>query len=105
MCGEIIFGNGTKLDFVEKDVWNPVFLGLAASNIIFMAVVLFLCRKLHKSHYKGASEGLTVQLNQAEDTDVLNYAALSFAQSSSSRRSKTKNSSDQPVYAQVKTHQ
>ncbi|XP_036452913.1 uncharacterized protein LOC118826133 [Colossoma macropomum] len=102
MCGEIIFGNGTKLDFVEKGVLDPAILGLAASNIIFMAVVLFLCRKLHNSHYKGVAEGHIVQ---AEDTDVLNYAALSFAQSSSSRRSRTKNSSDQPVYAQVKTHQ
>ncbi|KAL6490454.1 hypothetical protein MHYP_G00007990 [Metynnis hypsauchen] len=70
-----------------------------------MAVVLFLCKKLHNSHHKDAAEDYRVQINQAEDTDVLNYAALSFAQSSSSRRSRTKNSSDQPVYAQVKTHQ
>uniref|UniRef100_A0AAR2JFT6 Ig-like domain-containing protein n=1 Tax=Pygocentrus nattereri TaxID=42514 RepID=A0AAR2JFT6_PYGNA len=103
MCGEIIFGNGTKLDFEEKDVLDPTLLVLAASNIMSIAVVLFLCRKLHKHHHKGAAEGRTI--NQAEDTDVLNYAALSFAQSSSSRRSRTKNSSDQPVYAQVKTHQ
>ncbi|XP_036452917.1 uncharacterized protein LOC118826137 [Colossoma macropomum] len=79
MCGEIIFGNGTKLDFAEKEVLDPTIVVLAVSNIISMAV--------------------------AENTDILNYAALSFAQSSSSRRSRTKNSSDQPVYAQVKTHQ
>ncbi|KAL6490461.1 hypothetical protein MHYP_G00008060 [Metynnis hypsauchen] len=103
MCGEIIFGNGTKLDFVENSVLDPTIIGLAASNIISMAVILFLCRKLHNTHCKAAAEGHT--LNQAEDSDVLNYAALSFAQSSSSRRSRTKNSSDQPVYAQVKTHQ
>ncbi|XP_037399725.1 uncharacterized protein LOC119264816 [Pygocentrus nattereri] len=103
LCGEIIFGNGTKLDFAEKGVLDPTLLVLAASNIMSIAVVLFLCRKLHKHHHKGAAEGRTI--NQAEDTDALNYAALSFAQSSSSRRSRTKNSSDQPVYAQVKTHQ
>ncbi|KAL7876171.1 hypothetical protein AOLI_G00111340 [Acnodon oligacanthus] len=100
MCGEIIFGNGTKIDFVENGVMDPALIGLAASNIISMVVVLFLCRKLYSSHHKNAAEGHTVQANQAEDTDVLNYAALSFAQSSSSRRSRTKNSSDQPVYAQ-----
>uniref|UniRef100_A0A3B4E5C0 Ig-like domain-containing protein n=1 Tax=Pygocentrus nattereri TaxID=42514 RepID=A0A3B4E5C0_PYGNA len=100
MCGQIIFGSGTKLDFVEKGALDPTVLGLAASNIIIMAVVLFLCRKLHNSHKKDAAEDYRVQINQAEDTDVLNYAALSFAQSSSSRRSRTKNSSDQPVYAQ-----
>ncbi|KAL6490458.1 hypothetical protein MHYP_G00008030 [Metynnis hypsauchen] len=104
MCGQIIFGNGTKLDFVGNRVLDPAILGLVTSNIIFIFVVLFLCRKLHNS-YKGAAEGHTGRVNKAEDTDVLNYAALSFAQSSSSRRSRTKNSSDQPVYAQVKTHQ
>uniref|UniRef100_A0A3B4C332 Ig-like domain-containing protein n=1 Tax=Pygocentrus nattereri TaxID=42514 RepID=A0A3B4C332_PYGNA len=73
MCGEIIFGNGTKLDFVGKSkVYD--------ANIIFFP--LLLCK-----------------------TGVLNYAALSFAQSSSSRRSRIMSSSDQPVYAQVKTHQ
>ncbi|KAL6490459.1 hypothetical protein MHYP_G00008040 [Metynnis hypsauchen] len=79
MCGEIIFGNGTKLEF--------------AGN--YTAVII----------KADATERDRVQVNQAEDTDVLNYAALSFAQSSSSRRSRAKNSSDQPVYAQVKTHQ
>ncbi|XP_036452910.1 uncharacterized protein LOC118826130 [Colossoma macropomum] len=102
MCGEIIFGNGTKLDFIEKGVLDPTVIVLAASNIISIAVVLYLCRKLHNTHHKAAAEGHTFR---AEDTDVLNYAALSFAQSSSSRRSRTKNSSDQPVYAQVNTHQ
>ncbi|KAI4880488.1 hypothetical protein NFI96_032162, partial [Prochilodus magdalenae] len=67
MCGEIIFGSGTKLDFVD------------------------------------AAEGQAV--NQAEAADALNYAALSFAQSSSSRKSRTKNSSDQPVYSQVNIRQ
>ncbi|KAI4880934.1 hypothetical protein NFI96_028228, partial [Prochilodus magdalenae] len=94
MCGEIIFGNGTKLDVVGKRILDPAILGLAASNIIFIIVVLLLCRKLHYSHHKGG----------AEDADVLNYAALSFAQSSSSRRSRTKNSSDQPVYSQIHIH-
>ncbi|KAL7876169.1 hypothetical protein AOLI_G00111320 [Acnodon oligacanthus] len=99
MCGEIIFGSGTKLDFAGNRILDPAILGLVTSNIIFMVVVLFLCTKLHNS-YKGAADGHIVRVNQAEDTDVLNYAALSFAQSSSSRRSRTKNSSDQPVYAQ-----
>ncbi|KAI4886361.1 hypothetical protein NFI96_028189, partial [Prochilodus magdalenae] len=53
MCGEIILGNGTKLDFVGKRVLDPAILGLAVSNIIFVIVVLLLCRKLHYSHHKG----------------------------------------------------
>ncbi|KAI4874797.1 hypothetical protein NFI96_009178, partial [Prochilodus magdalenae] len=53
MCGEIIFGSGTKLDFVAKAVLDPTILGLAASNIISLAVVLFVCRKF--SHHKGVT--------------------------------------------------
>ncbi|XP_036453282.1 uncharacterized protein LOC118826427 [Colossoma macropomum] len=53
MCGEIIFGNGTKLDVVEKGVLDPTLLVLAVSNIITTAVVLFLCRKLYNHHHKG----------------------------------------------------
>ncbi|KAI4878210.1 hypothetical protein NFI96_012659, partial [Prochilodus magdalenae] len=102
MCGEIIFGSGTKLDFVETGVLDPAVLVLVASNIISLVVVLFLCGKLHKHYHKdAAAEVHTAHLNQTEDTGTLNYAALSFAQSSSSRRGRTKNSSDQPVYSQV----
>ncbi|KAI4895213.1 hypothetical protein NFI96_031962, partial [Prochilodus magdalenae] len=58
MCGEIIFGSGTKLDFVEDGALVPAVLGLAAFSIISIAVVLFLCRKLHSSHSKGSSSRL-----------------------------------------------
>ncbi|XP_037401521.1 uncharacterized protein LOC108440849 isoform X2 [Pygocentrus nattereri] len=105
MCGEILFGNGTKLDFAENIVLDPTLLVLAMSNIISVALVLFLCIKSHNRFHKETAESHTVQAYQAEDTDALNYAALSFAQSSSSRRSRIKNSSDQPVYTQVNTHQ
>ncbi|KAI4903138.1 hypothetical protein NFI96_032218, partial [Prochilodus magdalenae] len=52
MCGEIILGNGTKLDFVGNDVLFPIILGLAASNLISMAVILFLGRKLLTGRHK-----------------------------------------------------
>ncbi|KAI4894054.1 hypothetical protein NFI96_009631, partial [Prochilodus magdalenae] len=61
MCGEIIFGSGTKLDFVEEGALVPAVLGLAAFSIISIAVVLFLCRKLHSSHSKD-------ELNLAEQS-------------------------------------
>ncbi|KAI4894021.1 hypothetical protein NFI96_031411, partial [Prochilodus magdalenae] len=51
MCGEIIFGNGTKLDFVERSVLEPTLVVLVVSNIISLAVVLLQCRK-HNSHHK-----------------------------------------------------
>ncbi|XP_049338774.1 uncharacterized protein LOC111196839 [Astyanax mexicanus] len=51
-CGEIFFGNGTEVNF-ENPFLVPVVIFLATSNIIFMVVVLFMCRKLHNSHQKG----------------------------------------------------
>uniref|UniRef100_A0AAY5ENW1 Immunoglobulin domain-containing protein n=1 Tax=Electrophorus electricus TaxID=8005 RepID=A0AAY5ENW1_ELEEL len=59
-CGEIIFGNGTKLNFFsylvisDKGTMDPTIFILAASNIICLLVVLLLCRRLHTSHHKGA---------------------------------------------------
>ncbi|XP_072542983.1 uncharacterized protein [Salminus brasiliensis] len=103
-CGEILFGNGTKLDFVENSILDPTIIVLAASNIISVVMVLFLCRKLH-NHQHRAVESNAVYVNQAEDPGDLNYAALSITQASFSRRSRTKNSNDQPVYAQVKNNQ
>ncbi|KAI4885200.1 hypothetical protein NFI96_028068, partial [Prochilodus magdalenae] len=105
MCGEIILGNRTKLDVAGNRVLDPAILGLAASNVIFIVVVLLLCRKLHCCHHTELFLLNHVLLGQAEDTNALNYAALSFAQSSSSKRSRTKNSSDQPVYSQVHIRQ
>ncbi|KAL6490456.1 hypothetical protein MHYP_G00008010 [Metynnis hypsauchen] len=77
MCGEIIFGNGTKLDFVEKAVLDPIILVLSASNIISIAVVVYLCRKSH-SHHKGAAEAHIVKVSQAMCDEALNFAAGSF---------------------------
>uniref|UniRef100_A0A8B9GU91 Ig-like domain-containing protein n=1 Tax=Astyanax mexicanus TaxID=7994 RepID=A0A8B9GU91_ASTMX len=51
-CGEIIFGNGTKLDLTG-----------AALNIILMFAVLFLCRQLHSSHQKGNFNFSIIKLN------------------------------------------
>ncbi|XP_036452851.1 uncharacterized protein LOC118826071 [Colossoma macropomum] len=61
MCGEIIFGNGTKLDFVGA--LDPTIVVLVVSNIISLAVVVFVCRK-HSSHHKDAAEGHTVHADQ-----------------------------------------
>uniref|UniRef100_A0A3B4EE21 Ig-like domain-containing protein n=1 Tax=Pygocentrus nattereri TaxID=42514 RepID=A0A3B4EE21_PYGNA len=77
MCGEIIFGSGTKLDFegkrrcsifyisiinlneimvflfiIENRALDPTIVVLVVSNIISLSVALFMCRK-HSSHHKG----------------------------------------------------
>ncbi|XP_037399752.1 uncharacterized protein LOC108411033 [Pygocentrus nattereri] len=60
MCGEIIIGNGTKLDFVEKRALDPTIVVLVVSNIIALSVALFMCRK-HSSHHKDAAEAHAYQ--------------------------------------------
>uniref|UniRef100_A0A3B1J7A7 Ig-like domain-containing protein n=1 Tax=Astyanax mexicanus TaxID=7994 RepID=A0A3B1J7A7_ASTMX len=72
-CGEILFGNGTKVDL---------------TGVMFKMLCFFFCG-----------------VCQTGETGDLNYAALSFTQPPSSRRSRTKNSDDQSVYSQVKSHQ
>uniref|UniRef100_A0A3B1JDV7 Ig-like domain-containing protein n=1 Tax=Astyanax mexicanus TaxID=7994 RepID=A0A3B1JDV7_ASTMX len=52
-CGHIFFGNGTKLDFRENRFLDPIIIVLAATNIISLAVILFLCRNLRNSHQTG----------------------------------------------------
>ncbi|XP_049339071.1 uncharacterized protein LOC103024712 [Astyanax mexicanus] len=96
-CGHIFFGNGTKLNFENKFL-DPIYIVLAATNIISLAVILFLSRKLRNSHQKDVAEG-QAQVHKTEETGDLNYAALSFNQPPSSRRNRTKNSDDQSVYS------
>ncbi|KAI4900816.1 hypothetical protein NFI96_016559 [Prochilodus magdalenae] len=102
MCGEIILGNGTKLDFVGNDVLFPIILGLAASNLISMAVILFLGRKLLTGRHKGRFNSETDMIGSGDE--ALNYAALSFtnkpASSRGTRRQQQLKHTD--VYSQIK---
>ncbi|CAB1351632.1 unnamed protein product [Coregonus sp. 'balchen'] len=85
-CGEILFGNGTMLDIhvPEHDPpfdLSPTVLALVVSNIVLGIVTL----------------------NQ--DSDVLNYAAVSFTpkkNSSSSTRAREKTSREDAVYSEVR---
>ncbi|XP_037390460.1 uncharacterized protein LOC108411030 isoform X2 [Pygocentrus nattereri] len=103
MCGEIIFGDGTKLDFVENNILVPVIIGSAALVIITVAVVLFLGIKLHNRQHKVA-DGQSVQANQVECDEALNYAALSFTNKPSSSRGTRRQQKlkDSEVYSQIK---
>ncbi|KAI4884737.1 hypothetical protein NFI96_028498, partial [Prochilodus magdalenae] len=78
MCGEIILGNGTKLDFVEKTLLDPTLVVLVVSNIISLAVVLLQCIK-HNSHHKDAAEGHTVHAYQAVCDEAVNFAVKSYS--------------------------
>ncbi|XP_045073582.1 uncharacterized protein LOC121572147 isoform X1 [Coregonus clupeaformis] len=112
-CGEILFGNGTKLylQVPEHDPpfdLSPTVLALVVSNIVLGIVTLVLVWVLCKTQNRdsrGRTDVPTSQGNQNQDSDVLNYAAVSFTpknNSSSSRRAREKTSREDAVYSEVR---
>ncbi|XP_053531506.1 novel immune-type receptor 6 isoform X3 [Ictalurus punctatus] len=113
-CGEvegiiIKFTSGTRLQFEgsnegskssdgKDNFWIIV---LTTSIIISLIVIVFLLGVLYKNQRKGASNDHPNNTNQADDEDVLNYAAVSFAKKPSSSRA-SRDKSHEDVYAQVK---
>uniref|UniRef100_A0A8C8GCW0 Ig-like domain-containing protein n=2 Tax=Oncorhynchus tshawytscha TaxID=74940 RepID=A0A8C8GCW0_ONCTS len=111
-CGDILFGNGTNMDIEvpEHDSpfdLSPTVLALVISNIILGIVTLLLVWALCKTLNRD-SRGKTVVPksfgNQNQDSDVLNYAAVSFTpkKKSSSRTAREKTSRDDAVYSDVR---
>ncbi|XP_031688135.1 uncharacterized protein LOC109879325 isoform X2 [Oncorhynchus kisutch] len=107
-CGEILFGNGTKLDIQvpEHDSpfdMSPTVLALVVSNIVLGIVTLLLVWALCRDS-RGRTDVPTSQGNQNQDSDVLNYAAVSFTpkKKSSSRTAREKTSRDDAVYSDVR---
>ncbi|XP_017318228.2 uncharacterized protein LOC108262065 [Ictalurus punctatus] len=91
---------GSKSSDGEGDTfWIIV---LTTSIIISLIVIVFLLGVLYKNQRKGASSrNHQTPTNQADDEDVLNYAAVSFAKKPSSSRT-SRDKSHEDVYAQVK---
>ncbi|XP_071189769.1 uncharacterized protein [Salvelinus alpinus] len=111
-CGEILFGNGTKLDIQvpEHDSpfdMSPTVLLLVVSNIVLGNVTLLLvwalCKTLNRDS-RGRTDVPKSQGNQNQDSDMLNYTAVSFTpkKKSSSRRAREKTSRDDAVYSDVR---
>ncbi|XP_072544712.1 uncharacterized protein [Salminus brasiliensis] len=97
-CGEILFGNGTKLNVQDNTVWIVVVL--ATFSAISLIVIVVLAVLLFKKQQKGSFNDHSVHTNQAEDIDDLNYAALNFTKKPPSRSSRVKESQD--IYSHVK---
>ncbi|XP_036419485.1 uncharacterized protein LOC118803088 [Colossoma macropomum] len=97
-CGQILFGNGTKLSVKEDNIW---IFALTTTNVITVIVTVVLAVLLLKNQRKGSFTDHPSHTNQVENTDGLNYAALNFAKKPPpSRTSRVKESQD--IYSQVK---
>ncbi|XP_017537873.2 uncharacterized protein LOC108411018 [Pygocentrus nattereri] len=101
MCGQILFGNGTKLDLVVNGGLYPTILALVASNIISVVVTLFMCRKPHICRHKDAAEGHTVHTRQAPCKEASYFAAGNVSSEALSSRGTRKVSKDSEVFSQV----
>ncbi|XP_035264005.1 uncharacterized protein LOC118222483 [Anguilla anguilla] len=81
-CGEILFGNGTKLDF-ERNEALPLYclVGALALSVV-LNIVLALKRRKSCENYKGAASnnqesGEDLASKQSQE-EAMNYAALTF---------------------------
>ncbi|XP_069053736.1 uncharacterized protein [Lepisosteus oculatus] len=100
ICGEILFGNGTLLEITGE--LDPVVLVLGTTNAVCVIVIaVLICTR--NTHCAGNVKGTTKSIHvQNEDTDMLNYAALSFTQTKTKTRRKSREMDSLAVYSQVK---
>uniref|UniRef100_A0A4W5RKY5 Novel immune-type receptor 12 n=1 Tax=Hucho hucho TaxID=62062 RepID=A0A4W5RKY5_9TELE len=91
-CGEILFGNGTKLDVGDPaDLVDPKLLALIVSNILSLiaVVVLLICVRSKKGLPQQPQSGVTAPScpdKERDEGEELNYAAMSFSSKKTKRR-------------------
>ncbi|XDV18795.1 hypothetical protein PO909_024420 [Leuciscus waleckii] len=86
-CGEILIGEGRKVDSPGPDTpWSTIALVLAASNCLSVIVIIILGSQLYKHRRKDGTQNIQNSHLMDEDRDALNYAALSFQQKPSTSR-------------------
>ncbi|XP_029957124.1 uncharacterized protein LOC115395637 isoform X4 [Salarias fasciatus] len=107
-CGQVLFGNGTKLDFPDKvNPWVLVHLlswALLFTMIfsIFLAFLLYNITKKNSCHSSGVQERLSspsaATTEGFEEPNSLHYAALSHKKTNRPRRHGNA-SNDECVYS------
>ncbi|XP_017575489.1 novel immune-type receptor 8 [Pygocentrus nattereri] len=109
MCGEIIFGNGTKLSIADGNSPATVsltYLILVSSNIISVLVmIIIIVIRLKNQVLSAGSSNCQASLDTHDACEeALNYAALSFNSKPPSSRGTRRQQKlqDAGVYSQVK---
>ncbi|XP_062332298.1 uncharacterized protein LOC134032359 [Osmerus eperlanus] len=112
-CGEILFGNGTRLDVetecnLSKTTLVVIILVLAVVLVLCVLFIIFLACTITK-HQSSVTLSMKDKRStrdqsntQDRDADMLNYAALSFSERKPKRRNETRGTTPaQDVYSDV----
>uniref|UniRef100_A0A3P9AHV2 Ig-like domain-containing protein n=1 Tax=Esox lucius TaxID=8010 RepID=A0A3P9AHV2_ESOLU len=102
-CGEILFGNGTKLNVQIPGHYYP--FDLSPTVLVLILSNIFLSMKHPKLNYNIIIMHFVMSPPlQNQNSDVLNYAAVRFnpKKSSSARRVKDKTVRKDAVYSEVR---
>ncbi|KAF7649372.1 hypothetical protein LDENG_00142410 [Lucifuga dentata] len=103
-CGEIVFGNGTRLNIITTNLLDvsPTVIALMILNIILGMVTLLLAWKLYRNRRNNTTEKADGSSDDNQATDGVTYAAVcSVPKSSSSRPAMVKYSREAVVYSDV----
>ncbi|XP_076005097.1 uncharacterized protein LOC142999422 isoform X2 [Genypterus blacodes] len=117
-CGEILFGDGTRVETRSRSNLGPVDLVLgillACCVVIISVLCYFVKQRRVCEHCKGATSAsihLThgksaVDRSSAAETEeeALNYAALNFSTRQVQKGRRTRESQQESVYSDVKSH-
>ncbi|XP_059210409.1 uncharacterized protein LOC131989237 [Centropristis striata] len=112
-CGEILFGNGTRLKVEEKqdDIFpllvQCVVAALLVSVILNIILICILCKMIRRKH--AHSEGLQPQSSvpeftansQNEECDAMQYVALDFKKNQGSSR-RQRSTEEKTIYSGVR---
>ncbi|XP_030610053.1 uncharacterized protein LOC115797594 [Archocentrus centrarchus] len=107
LCGRLLFGNGTKLDFQDEQ-GSPVlvyFLSAALTLTTIISVLsTFLVFKMNKNNSCQSTANNSTNLESTQE-DNLHYAAVRTTMTKGARRQRS-NTKDECVYSSIKhTHQ
>ncbi|XP_048884924.1 uncharacterized protein LOC125750744 [Brienomyrus brachyistius] len=103
MCGEMLFGNGTVVNFSGDTVallYIVYFLGAALAATFILIVILIHLIRRPCQHCKGQNEGLSTEENH--EADRLNYAALNVTGKKTKDRNKRAVMGRETLYTDVR---
>ncbi|XP_067103895.1 signal-regulatory protein beta-2-like [Osmerus mordax] len=108
-CGEILFGNGTRLDVEPAVDLIVIILGVSLAVCVVLIIILICTRKTRtvcenckvSVTYHGPDKTTPEQVNGQEGED-LNYAALQFSEMKGKRGRRKRETPQESVYSDVR---